>query len=116
VSAACALFAPGFEQGLNDFGRDRLLIKREPDIDREPALLARRCSGEACDRVAKAERRDLGPVGIGREAKSSWGRQPGRAERRQIGGLRPDPLRVPCRGCIERDDELAACGHLLHLT
>jgi len=92
--AAGALATPSRQQRLRYLGRDRPLVEREPDLDRELARLRGRCGREARQQIVEPERLDLRPIGRGRETEPARRRQARLRQRRQVGGLRPHPLRV----------------------
>jgi hypothetical protein len=99
-----ALRPPRRQQRIEDFGRDRLLVEAEPDLDREPALVDDLGAGEAAHHVVEPERRDLRPIGVRAEAKAAGRRQAGARQRREVRGLRPDAVGIGRARGAQRDD------------
>jgi hypothetical protein len=89
-----AMGAPGRQQNVGDLGRDRLLVKSEPDLDRQPALRTRIGRAELRDSVSKPECRNLMAVSVGRETEPARRRQTGAGEQREVCGLRSDAVRI----------------------
>src|SRR5262249_61044431 len=104
-AALSPLAVPGRQQRLGNARRDRLLVGRKLELDREPPLLDRVGLGEAADGRLDAERRELRPIGVGGEAKAARRRQPGARERREARRLRADADGVGGGDRVEREDE-----------
>ncbi len=106
----CTLRAPGRQQGFENFRRNRLLVERQPDRDREPAR--GRLIGLVVLRhhVRDAEMAQLIMIGRRRERKSARRRQAGLRQRGEISRLRPDVFRIGGGRIGEREDE----GHVAH--
>jgi len=104
---ACrALRLPSGEQRREDWRRDRPLVKGEPNVDREAALLDAIGCGEAADDRLQSEGGDLCAIGIRAEAEAARRRQPRLAQCGEIGRLRADALGVAGASISKRDDEL----------
>src|SRR5262245_780857 len=104
------LLAPGGEKRRKNFRRDRALIKRKPDLDRDAARGREISFVILPQQVLDAEMLHLLPVGIRGERESArcWQARPHQAG--EIRCLGSDPLGVGGRRIIEGQDEGGHCS------
>jgi len=91
---AHTLALPGLNQRRAHIRRHRLLIERKADFHSEAPLRNDVGFAEAAQQICKAERRDLRPIGIGREGETTRGRQSRLRQGGKIGCLGSDPFDV----------------------
>ena len=83
----------GEQRGQHRCG-DRALIKREPDLNGEPARVGQIGRRDALRLIGEAEFNELHAIGLGVEAEAARRRQAGPAQAREIRRLGAEPLGV----------------------
>src|SRR5262249_4999988 len=84
------------------------LIKREPDLDREPARFGKIGNADAVCLVVEPKRSELKTISLGVKAEAVGRRQPGTAQCGKIRRLGPEPLGVHGLRIVEGNQEVHA--------